>query len=190
MRQRDEYDVATVHQLAADIFKRHEATYSASRECAAAELVERIEQGGLTQAALWECAAGLLDACKRTANIAPFRRSLQREAERVEASVASLVTGDSRGTGLPVRCYVAEYRELLTVRLWNHKRVRNATRDELLEHCTRLEAQAETNQRRARRLRELAGLMMPGETALTSIRRIEQDTQEEQPWSKSSSMAS
>lgn len=197
-----EDDVLALRQLATAIYRRYATTYASARDFAVQELVARVKEENLMEVAVTEMAGLLLDQCKRTSNVAPYTRAAKREDERVSASVepmraqprltesATVVTGDSEGSGLPRICRLSEYRELLGVRLWNRKRVRDATRADLLEQCTRLESQAGTNLDRARRLRALADIMQPGETALTALRRAESEGLEIPSWSKSTSTAS
>jgi len=165
----------TIYEFARAIYAKVAPDYRAARADAIGELVARIRKERAVEWALEQFAGLLLDSCMRNQNVAPYRRAAQRAEMTAEpfASFGAVVTGDAQGTGRPQTYCLSQYRELLDVHLKNRKRVRDATRAELLAHCEYLETQAKTNLERAARLRALAALLNEDETVLTALCRLE-----------------
>lgn len=129
----------------------------------------------------------LLDQQRRAKNEAPYRRAEARShaptsvaqpeptlRDRI-GSLETVLTGDDAGRGYTGKRPISAFREALDIQLPDGRPVRRATREPILAHVRLLRAQAAGAIAHAELLKDLALAMRPGETALTAVRRLEQE---------------
>lgn len=129
----------------------------------------------------------LLDQQRRAKNDGLYRRAearahvptaVMRDEPTLRERISSLdtvMTGDDTGRGYTGTRPISAFREALDIMLPDGRSVRKATREQILNHVAMLKAQAAGAIAHAELLQALALSMRVGETALTAVRRLEQE---------------